>query len=275
MEKIIASISDTNLNNSFITNLYAYYQHFISNEIDNSQIYESEGSSVYFSGMSSPLLNSVIQKNTITRKSENHFKKVNELFQGSKIPYHFWLNSNLDKKGADPLLKPHGYRYIGDSNGLAVELDEMGKHDSPNSLYVQKLRDLDDFNKWLDIASVHLTLRGNDIEKYRKIFQETDFTKHESWQKYIGWLNGEPIACSTLVLAGGVAAVYDDAIIPRMRRTRWGIEESMVSAPLKAAMKLGYKVGIVHSDVGDMRRYRAFGFKEVYKYPKYMWIAKR
>ncbi len=270
MNQFLFNLDLKKLNIAFIENLSLYYKHMCSSSMNYS---ESKDTVSYISRIPIPIFNNLILKN-FSNVRENNYAEFFERVQST--PYNVWLSSSINKNDFDKQLKTLTLRFIGESNGLGIEIEKMEKHDVPNSLFVQPLKNFEEIKLWLEIASVHFGLRGDHLETYLDIFKDANFNDEGSyWRKYLGWLNGEPISCSTLILGGGVAAVYDDAIIPRLKRTHWGIEEAMVSIPLKHALISGYKVGIVHSGVGDMRRYRAFGFKEVLKFPKYTGIPSR
>ncbi|MHA2092012.1 MAG: hypothetical protein ACW98K_14255 [Candidatus Kariarchaeaceae archaeon] len=275
MTSLLSNIQDENLLEAFWRNLVEYFNHLCESGSEECKFVDDKVMAFVRSNIPSPMLNSIILKDTNTKNLDTQLRKIQDYFQDFLGPYQLWMKPGLSKE-IDAQLKSNKYRFVGDSNGLAIELDKMEHHDSPNSLYVQPVRDKNDFDKWVEIASYNLNLREDGKTIYNSRFKERDFKDLKSNSiKYLGWLNAEAIACSTLILGGGVVGVYDDTIIPRLKRTHWGIEESMVSVPLKQAMTSGYKVGVVHSSVGDLRRYRAFGFKERFKFPRYIFSPPR
>ena len=78
---------------------------------------------------------------------------------------------------------------------------------------------------------------------------------------YIGYLEGEPIATSQLLLSSGVAGLYSVTVVPDSRGKGIGTEMSL--HPLRIARSLGYKIGVLDSTMKGLGIYKRLGFIEV------------
>ena len=85
--------------------------------------------------------------------------------------------------------------------------------------------------------------------------------------RYVGYLEGTPVATSALVLEAGIAGIYAVATLPEARGK--GIGTVMTALPLLEARRLGYRVGILQASAMGYPIYRKMGFRDVCKYDLY------
>jgi ribosomal protein S18 acetylase RimI-like enzyme len=76
---------------------------------------------------------------------------------------------------------------------------------------------------------------------------------------FLGRLDGEPVATASLLLAGGIAGIYDISTVPEARRR--GIGTFMTVAMLHEARALGFETAFLQpSEMGEPL-YRRLGFR--------------
>ena len=85
---------------------------------------------------------------------------------------------------------------------------------------------------------------------------------------YLGYLDGELVATSYLVLGAGVAGLYGVVTLPDARGMGIGTEMSLY--PLRVARSLGYVYGVLDPSELGLRVYRKLGFKDVFTHKMYM-----
>ncbi|HZP81157.1 MAG TPA: GNAT family N-acetyltransferase [Chthonomonadaceae bacterium] len=95
------------------------------------------------------------------------------------------------------------------------------------------------------------------------------FGAHLPLRNSLASLHGEPVACSTLVLAAGVAGIYCVATVPEARRQ--GSGGAITAAPLHIARAMGYRIGILQASESGHPVYRRLGFQEFCTLGLYLW----
>jgi GNAT superfamily N-acetyltransferase len=86
---------------------------------------------------------------------------------------------------------------------------------------------------------------------------------------YIGYLDGKPVATSSLFLGAGVAGVYSVATLPEARGK--GIGTAMTAAPLKDAREMGYRAGILEATAMGYPIYEKMGFRKLCSIDHFSW----
>jgi ribosomal protein S18 acetylase RimI-like enzyme len=82
--------------------------------------------------------------------------------------------------------------------------------------------------------------------------------------RYVGRIEGRPVATSRLSLAGGAAGIYAVETLAEFRGR--GIGRAMTLAPLLAARRLGYRIATLQSSDAGFGVYRSIGFEEQFRY---------
>ena len=86
---------------------------------------------------------------------------------------------------------------------------------------------------------------------------------------YIGYLNGEPIAASTLLFTEGMAGIYDVCTVPSARGKGFGTAVTLAS--LLEAQARGYRYVCLQATRMGYPIYERIGFTEQYRERRYLW----
>ena len=111
-------------------------------------------------------------------------------------------------------------------------------------------------------------------EAFRALYTTLGFTDDAPFRHYVGMLDGEAVASSTLFLGAESAGIWHVATLPSARRR--GIGAAMTLAPLLDARSLGYRTGTVYSAASAMglKIYHEIGFEECCGITQYLWAGR-
>jgi ribosomal protein S18 acetylase RimI-like enzyme len=90
---------------------------------------------------------------------------------------------------------------------------------------------------------------------------------------YVGYLNDVPVSSSTLLLAGGIACVWDVSTVPEHRRKGYGA--CLTRVGLDDAISKGYRYASLNSSDLGYSVYRSLGFDVEVEIPEYHWSPGR
>lgn len=86
--------------------------------------------------------------------------------------------------------------------------------------------------------------------------------------RWVGRVDGRPVATSRVSLGGGVAGLYAILTLPSHRGR--GIGRAMTLAALRAAAGIGYRIGVLQSSDLGYGLYLKLGFRDLFTYDIYV-----
>ena len=90
---------------------------------------------------------------------------------------------------------------------------------------------------------------------------------------YVGYLKDVPVSSSTLLLAGGIACMWDVSTLPEHRRKGYGA--CLTRVGLDDARRKGYRYASLNASSLGYSLYRSLGFNVECAIPEYRWPPRR
>jgi GNAT superfamily N-acetyltransferase len=87
--------------------------------------------------------------------------------------------------------------------------------------------------------------------------------------RWLGRVDGRPVATSRVSIGGGAAGLYAILTLPSQRGRGFG--RAMTIAALRAAVGLGYRIGVLQSSDLGYSVYQRLGFRELFRYDIYVY----
>ena len=158
-------------------------------------------------------------------------------------------------------LLAHGFDYGGDDIGMAVDLSALrGELHVPEDFIVERVRYERDLTAWTRTLAAGFGEGPVEAQWVGEMYRRIGLGDGVPWRHYLGRLDGEPVATSTLFLAAGVAGIYFVFTVEGARRQ--GIGAAVTLAALHDAREVGCRVGVLGSSEMGYQVYRRLGFRE-------------
>jgi GNAT superfamily N-acetyltransferase len=213
-----------------------------------------------------PMFNRVTRTRLTLEKSDQRIMDIIAMYS-LKGKGFTWMLSPKDTPHDLParLEKAGMMRYEGP--GMAIELNQIKQPAAPKGLEVERVEGRDRLELFCDIMIRGYPLPDIIADDWKKMMVRMGVDN--SLRHYIGHLDGEPVATSTILLSDGVAGLYMVATLPEARGK--GVGSHMTIHPFKEAEREGYRFGILHKTRMGYNVYRKLGFQDSCKMISYEW----
>lgn len=209
--------------------------------------------------------NGVVLARLIPEKLEIKIEKAKEYFKLRGLPWTWYTGPLTRPPDLGERLEEHGFSRVYDMPGMALELAAMkDKIMNCPGFRIEEVTNLDHLKDYYKVmAVVFEEIIGRYKEEFFNIDVAYGFGKLLPKRSYVGYVDGKPVASSTLILGHGVVGLFNIGTVPEARCK--GIGTEMTLMPLREALSLGYKVGVLHSSDMAYSIYKKIGFKEYCK----------
>jgi ribosomal protein S18 acetylase RimI-like enzyme len=152
---------------------------------------------------------------------------------------------------------------------MAVDLRAL-KEDVPfpSALAIERVSDAEALRECIEVMRVGFEMPEFTSEVMFELFSAVRLGEDSPFRSYLGRLDGEAVAASLLVVAAGVAGIYNVATLPEARRQ--GLGTALTLEALREARELGYRIGVLQSSAMGLGLYRRLGFEQHGTYHVYV-----
>lgn len=257
---------DTNLAARMDANLVAYFGAYALTE--GSQYQKFPGALFLYTGIPHYLFNSVNVTGRDSASIDAAFSSAEKCIAALGAPV-LWRVSAAAASGAiKAQLEQAGLQLQGSDPAMLADLSEPPPPPQVDGL---KIETVDGQAARYDWA--WLTCDAFELgEKVRKAMSECEAAIPESeltgQKRYIGYLDGKPVAVSSLVLAADLAGVYAVATLPEARSR--GIGTAMTLHAMMEGKHGGAKSAVLTASEMGKSVYERIGFSTIYEYDLYL-----
>src|SRR5215210_6333269 len=137
-----------------------------------------------------------------------------------------------------------------------------------SALATERVGNTEVLRECIEVMRVGFELPELTSEVFFEAFTTMGLTEESPLRSYVGRLEGEAVAASSLLLAAGVAGIYNVATLPKARRQ--GLGAAVTLEGLREARELVYRIGVLQSSAMGFGVYRRLGFEQYSTYTIYV-----
>lgn len=166
-------------------------------------------------------------------------------------------------------LESRGLSRADELPGMAVDVQAINEDvPSPSALATERVGDTEVSRECIEVMRVGFELPELTSEVFFEAFTAVGLTDKSPLRSYLVRIDGEAVAASSLLVAAGVAGIYNVATMPEARRQGLGVAVKLEA--LRDARELGYRIGLLQSSAMGFGVYRRLGFEQYSSYQIYV-----
>lgn len=267
MTQILTDLSDASLADATKTSLHAYFGAL--RHAANTTFRESDRGFRWLTGIPFSWFNGIFSAQDPSGDAAQIIDDALTTFRSHQVAtFSWWLAPHVRSAAWAEYLLPRGFRYDESTPGMAVRLDALPPL-AEHPLVIQEVTDRQMLAEYARVLVRGFGMPEELAPQFLDLYDtlETGVPAHH----YLGYLNDVPVATSTLLLAAGVAGIYNVATIPQARGQ--GAGSIMTLMPLLTARDMGYRAGVLQSSEMGFDVYRRLGFQKLTQIDHFQWQA--
>jgi GNAT superfamily N-acetyltransferase len=158
-----------------------------------------------------------------------------------------------------------GFTHGGSEPGMAVKLSDLRKPAAVPGLEITRVETDDALSTWEATLGRGFGEGEKEARWAAEVYRRLGYG--DPWRHYLGLLDGDPVATTTVYLAAGAAGIYFVMTVPEARRR--GVGAAITYAALQHADDVEY--GVLGSSPAGRSVYAGLGFREYCTIDLYEW----
>jgi GNAT superfamily N-acetyltransferase len=169
-------------------------------------------------------------------------------------------------------LLSRGFVLGGITAGMAADLSAL-EEDRPlqSDLIIEEVSNLDALKAWCNVMTSVFEFPESAACSWFRLHAAMGLGEDKPWHHYLAWMNGRPVATSSLFLGPDAAMLASVATVSDARRQ--GIGTAVTRKALHEARVRGYSIAVICSSDMGKDVYRQMGFEEICEMCMYFWSA--
>ncbi|HXJ65024.1 MAG TPA: GNAT family N-acetyltransferase [Actinomycetota bacterium] len=182
-------------------------------------------------------------------------------FREHEVPALWWVSPHATPQEPGRALEAHGWRYDEAMPWMAARMDRIEWPDTMPGLRIERVTDEQVHARFVRAMTAGFGMRPPEQHAMNSLADRVGYAPDAPWVRWVGSLDGRVVASSGLMLAGGVAGIYNVATAPEARRR--GIGAALTAVAVAEGRGRGYEVAVLGASELGYGVYARMGFREV------------
>lgn len=214
--------------------------------------------------------NAVVHARLSNETADAEIQQVIACMKKYQVPGTWHLSPSMTPANLGKKLEAHGFINGGGEPGMAVYLPDLKTDFSlPEGFIIKPVQNDDELAIWEKTLAQGFGEGEREAKWVVQVYRQLGYGDESNWRHYIGFLNQEAVATTSMFLGAGVAGIYFVFTVAQARRK--GIGAAITAKALLDANNLGYKVGVLGASEMGAPVYEKLGFRAYCNFTIYEW----
>ena len=237
--------------------------------MQGGEVLESPALTRYVTGLKVSFTNGVHAARLGPGDVDRHIADAKSAFDNAGVPALWWVGPLTRPGDLGARLELAGFRHEEDMPWLAAELASVAEAPTPRELLVKRVSDQRDQAEWVRVMKRGFGMTAEEEHAMNALATVVGYGADAEWIRFLGRVEGRPVATSGLMLGGGAAGLYNVTTVPEFRRR--GYAAAMTAVALEEADRRGHDLAVLGSSQMAIGIYQRLGFREACRFAVYRW----
>lgn len=217
-----------------------------------------------------PLFNSVLRAQMPQNEVDNAIDRAIIRCKARGVPMLWLTGPSTRPRNLGEQLRAQGFIKGDQLPGMAADLMALNDVvERPHGFDIDLVNSFEKLKVWYEVFSNVFGFPDFVQDAWIDSFASVGFDWGSQLKCYLGYVDGEPVATTFVVMGAGVVGVYGVGTIPGARQR--GIGTVMTLDPLREARGRGYRIAVLRSSKMAFSVYSRVGFRKYCDMDTYTW----
>ena len=269
MSAILQDLSEPALIHAIEHNLFSFLPFF--RFCAQGEIQDGPGLLWSMTNVPFPIFNSIMRARLLAEQVDDAISAVIARGRKRNVPVLWWTGPITSPADLGDALKARGFIQEDDVPGMAMDLRLLaGDASQPEGMEIEFVRNPADLKDWRQAFAESFEMPDFAVDAFMSLFGQISLDEEHTFCHVLARRNGQAAGIGSMFLGAGVAGVYNIGTVPGARRQ--GIGTLLTLALLREALRLDYRVGVLHSSPMGLGVYNRLGFRQYCNLGQYLWM---